>query len=61
MLSGTSKWLLPDYILHLHLYSNFKVYSPLTLILFILIDQHLPKVLKKSSFFLILFAPRKKQ
>ena len=27
ILSGTSEWLLRDYILHLHLYNNFKVYS----------------------------------
>ena len=31
ILSGTSEWLLQDCILHLHLYSNFKMYGPLTL------------------------------
>ena len=34
ILSGTSEWLLPDYVLHLHLYNNFEVFSLLILIFF---------------------------
>ena len=38
--------------LHLHLFSNFKVSSLLTLVFFTLICHYSPKVLKKPSFFL---------